>query len=54
MYPGSFLVPYLEVEASIEGVAHPSIEEKFIHHYLLLRVVRYIMGLQGETAMEIH
>ncbi|MCF8704070.1 hypothetical protein L3055_11075, partial [Corynebacterium sp. MC-02] len=45
------LVPHLEVKGSIKGVAHPSVEDQFMHHYLLLRVVRHIVGLQGEITM---
>lgn len=54
VHPVSFLVPHLEVEGSIEGVPHPSVEDQFMHHYLLLRVVRHIVGLRGETTMVVH
>lgn len=54
MHLVSFLAPYLVVEGSIERVAHPSVVDQFMYHYLLLRVVRHIGGLQGETAMVVH
>ena len=47
----NFLVPHLEVEGSIEGVAHPSAEDQFMHRYPLLMEGRHIVGLQGEIAM---
>lgn len=48
------LVPHLEVKVSINGVARPSVKGRFMHHYLLLRVVRHITGLQVETTMVVH